>query len=57
MHIYEEHIDVCKTQLERVPGPLPSINIERSKDDGLWSVVQKLNNYVAGARISAPMKA
>lgn len=37
-HIYEEHIAACQAQLERTPTSLPSININRPKDDDLWHV-------------------
>lgn len=59
-HIYEEHIEACQTQLKRGITSLPSITIDRPKDDYLWNVKRKqikLNNYTPQAAIKAEMKA
>lgn len=59
-HIYEEHIKACITQLTRTPKTLPTIQIQRPKDDGLWNVKRseiKLNNYSSESKIPAEMKA
>lgn len=58
-HIYEEHIKACITQLTRTPKSLPSIQIQRTNEDGLWNVKRseiKLNNYSPEPRIQAQMK-
>jgi len=57
-HIYQEHIEACNIQLERVPGKLPSLYIERPVDDNLWDVNYKdveLRYYMAQKSIRAPM--
>lgn len=32
VHIYENHIEQCKTQLERVPFKSPKIQLNKAKD-------------------------
>ena len=59
-HIYEEHIDACRQQLERTPTELPSIRIDRPTDDVLWTFGTSdvvLMNYKSQSAIRAPMKA
>lgn len=59
-HIYEEHYDVCREQLCREPRALPTIQIDRPRDDLLWEVKKediKLRGYESAGRLSAPMKA
>ena len=45
VHIYEEHIDSVKTQLERIPLDFPKIEIKRKNnlEDFLWEDINVLN--------------
>jgi thymidylate synthase len=59
-HIYEEHIEACQQQDRKGACSLPTITIERPKDDDLWKVERKqiqLHNYTPGSIIKAEMKA
>ena len=59
-HIYQEHVSVVEQQRARVPGILPTIGLERPKDDGLWHVEMdqiKLKGYQSQGRLVAEMKA
>ena len=59
-HIYSEHYNSCETQLTRTPNALPTIEIERPRDDNLWCFDKKevtLHGYSSAGRLSAPMKA
>ena len=59
VHIYEEHVDVCKQQLTRSVHPLPKINIVRKNCDLLWAVLPEeltLINYTCENPLRAVMK-
>lgn len=59
-HIYEEHIEACRLQGQSDDCILPTITIDRPKDDDLWTVESKqiqLHNYIPQAIIKAKMKA
>ena len=59
-HIYREHYDVCQQQVLREPTPLPTVKIDRPKDDHLWEIDASqitLQNYSSAGRLQAPMKA
>ena len=59
-HIYEEHIEACQQQDRKGACSLPTITIERPKDDDMWKVERKqiqLHNYTPGSIIKAEMKA
>lgn len=59
-HIYREHYEACRVQLEREPRALPTIQIDRPKDDLLWEVRKEqisLKGYTSAGRLQAPMKA
>ena len=58
-HVYENHVDACRIQIERKPFPFPSLSVCREKD-GLWNLQKKdvvLKNYVYHSKIFAPMAA
>ena len=56
-HIYLNHIDQARTQLQRRPGVLPSININPDKKDIFGFVFDdfELVDYVAQPHIAAPV--
>lgn len=59
-HVYEEHVEACRTQLERTPTTPPMLEVHRCKDDNLWNVQTAdvtLERYQCQSRIKAPMKA
>ena len=59
-HIYREHYEACRVQVQREPSALPTIQIERPKDDLLWEVKREqiaLKGYTSAGRLQAPMKA
>ena len=59
-HIYREHYDVCQRQVLREPTSLPTVKIDRPKDDHLWEIDASqitLQNYSSAGRLQAPMKA
>lgn len=59
-HIYAEHVDVVQQQRGRTPFTLPTIHIDRPRNDGLWSVRMcdvKIQEYQSHGRLVAKMKA
>ena len=69
LHIYEEHIDAVKTQIERPPYKLPKMTIESNPPELTSSIEEKikwieslkyddfkLNDYFSHNAIKAPMK-
>ena len=56
-HLYLNHIDQARTQLQRRPGVLPSININPDKKDIFGFVFDdsELVDYVAQDHIPAPV--
>ncbi|MGB0478052.1 MAG: thymidylate synthase [Parvibaculales bacterium] len=56
-HLYLNHIDQARTQLQRRPGVLPSININPDKKDIFGFVFDdfELVDYVAQPHIAAPV--
>ena len=56
-HIYEDHIDQVKVQLERIPYPLPQVNIceKREKIEDYIPEDIELINYVSHPTIKAKM--
>ena len=56
-HLYLNHIDQARTQLQRRPGVLPSININPDKKDIFGFVFDdfELVDYVAQDHIAAPV--
>ncbi len=57
VHIYGSHVEAVKEQLERVPRPLPTLEVHREKD-GLWNVKMEdvtLSGYKPHPRIKAKM--
>lgn len=56
-HIYHNHFEQVQAQMLRVPGRLPTLNIERKPDD-LFSYCYEdfvFENYVAQPHIKAPV--
>ena len=41
MHIYKNHIDQCKTLLEREPLPLPQLEVNLGRDDLMFFIDHK----------------
>ena len=56
-HLYLNHIDQARTQLQRRPGHLPSIKINPDKKDIFGFVFDdfELVDYVAQPHIPAPV--
>ena len=57
VHVYEEHLEAVRTQLQRQPRELPTISLDRTPD-GLWGVTAdqiKLHGYQPHPSIRAPM--
>lgn len=58
-HVYSNHLDAVKKQLERKPKDFGSVDIQREKD-GLWDVRLdqiKLSNYSSAGKLKAEMVA
>jgi len=58
-HVYSNHLDAVKKQLERKPKDFGSVEIQREKD-GLWDVRLdqiKLSNYSSAGKLKAEMVA
>jgi|TARA_B100001059_G_scaffold224448_1_gene250519 thymidylate synthase len=59
-HIYDEHVDACRQQLAREPRALPTLNVQRTTEDTLWSLQREqvqLVGYTSAGRLAAKMKA
>ena len=59
-HIYAEHVDVVQQQRARAPNRLPTLRLNRPRDDGLWQVCTQditLQDYQPHGRLIAEMKA
>jgi thymidylate synthase len=58
-HIYDDHLDVLKEQMERIPFPFPTINIKSIKanieDYSLEDI--EINDYISHEKIKMEMRA
>ena len=58
-HIYDDHLDVLKEQMKRVPFPFPTINIksikENIEDYSLEDI--EINDYISHEKIKMEMRA
>ena len=55
-HIYKDHVDACKKQLERIPFEFPNLTVENCRDIADYKFSDlKLTNYNSYSSIKAPM--
>jgi thymidylate synthase len=60
-HIYEEHLDVLKEQIQRRPFPFPRISLNRGNtaktiEDYDWKDIQWIEPYVSHPSLQMKMK-
>jgi thymidylate synthase len=58
-HIYEEHLDVLKEQIQRTPFPFPRISLKGNKEieEYNWTDIQWIEPYVSHPPLQMKMKA